>query len=205
MMKCAVLRKISGDRSDFRSTMFLEKNVMTRLTYIFVLLGTFGGVCAFALCMVYFHIQRNNANVNGIVRTSNGMRSLLGDMECEAKNSDMPPDNMREMLDWLNRKDYSQPFFDDIRRNVTVDLEHGVVFDAWGTPIQLIRVKDSVVAAVANLYVLVSYGPNRRNDGGLPDDIVCMTKIPDPEPLPPCTNAVSGSELSKIIRAIGEK
>lgn len=182
---------------------------MTKLTHNIVWLGTFGGICAFALCMGFFHIQRqiqrNNANVNGIVRTSNGIRSLLGYMRSEAKVSDMPPSNMQEMVDWLNRKEYSQLFFDDIRRDVSIDLEQRNIFDAWGTPIQLVRVKDSVVAAVPNLYVLVSFGPNRRNDGGLPDDIVCKAKIPDQEPLAPCTNAAPGSELSKAIRAIGEK
>ena len=181
---------------------------MKNPTQSIVYIGIAGGICAIALCMGYFHIQRqiqrNNANVNGIVRTSNGMRSLLGDMQLEAKVSDMPPGNMREMVDWLNRKEYSQLSFDDIRRNISVDLEQGIIFDSWGTPIQLVRVKDSVVAAVPNLYVLVSFGPNRRNDGGLSDDIVCKAIIPDQEPLAPCTNAEPGSELSKIIRAIGK-
>jgi hypothetical protein len=177
--------------------------VMAKLTHNIVYLGIFSGICASALYMGYLHIQRQNIK---IFRTKCSIYSLQTAMHAEAAvRNQMPPENMREMVDWLSRDKDSQIWFDQIRRNVSVDLEHGILFDAWGTPIWLVRVKDSVVSAIPDIYVLVSFGPNRRNDGGLQDDIVGRMKIPSQTSDSEFRNAEPGSELSKIIRAIGDK
>ena len=95
-----------------------------------------------------------------------GTSILLAEMDTK----ESPPINMPELLQWLNKN--AEYVFEDMDSRMTIDKTNWVLYDFWGSPVQL-------YVSPNGDFTFTSYGINRKDDGGKKDDIVYTLNIGD--------------------------
>ena len=113
--------------------------------------------------------QRIAHTANRLIYLAVGMKYLVCD------TNEPPPKEMKSLSKYVGS--HLRVFGDETRVSEWFDPNTGAIIDYWGTPV-------SLIIKTPEEYTFISAGPNRRNENGKGDDIICTFNPFDPTEKP---------------------
>ena len=141
-------------------------------------------ICVFGfLFFIQFSLLLHDAKTQQIkserqLDTFKAFRNIADTIQIIVEVKDeTPPETLSDLIKWFNNHDNSCLKIAE-SRGFTIDKEKFLIYDCWNMPIKLLVKRP-------NEYTFLSFGPNRKDDGGYEDDIIYTFNPLFYTPLPP--------------------